>query len=925
MSFFADFFNISDNGGEAAVCCPFDHFTANGIPYKESNPSAHVNIEKKVFNCKVCGAGYSETQFLQHIFDCSYMDAKRLEKVFDTSEDIIEWTTTTSLSEESKERGISLGISSETLQELNVATPTGGPDLLAFPVFVYGHLMDVRIYNPGCKPKVRSRVASPTGLIIPYDIWKTTPHNKVTLICAGEKDMAVARSHGFNAITITGGEGASPKLLKDFTNREVAICYDNDGAGIAGAKKLAMLLYKYTTHIKVCTNFHEICKEKGEDITDFFTKYNKTKPDLIQYLKNTEYYTPNEEDLRANYPIVDLFEASKPDKINKMVRSNIQVIAVSDTTFVTPTAIIAEKFKNTGANDEMLAGTTKEWELSENNCQDILHLIDNSFTEDAIKRNTKVLLGISPKERCIKLHQYSKKTVFKVVVTDLYETTSSDIQPMEYTAYSLDHKLESGKKYLATYKIIPHPYKGQQLIMIITDVVKANDSISNFKITPEVIEDLKTFTSLEGTVSEKMNLLTEKVKGLLGYNGNNTLIQTLDLVYHTVLNFNFGSFKNIRGYLDTIVVGESRVGKSSTADALRKTYELGVFTSLAGNSATVPGLVGGSNKSGSGYQTRAGIIPQNNKGLIIFEEFGKSNANIITELTDIRSSNEVRITRVSGTLVLPAVVRMVSLTNVKSTNGEIKPIAAYPNGISILTELVGTAEDIARYDLMLVLSDRGNSQVDPFWEPSEPFSKEVYQTRVRWVWSREAENVIISKDVGLYILEQANIINQEYDCHIKIFGTEAWKKISRLAIAIAGYLVSTDETFENIIVTKEHVDYAIAFFKRIYDNSTFKLKEYVAHERRYMEIDEEGVTNLQEIYNKTPSLILQLEQCASATKNMLSAATGLNNDELNKTLNRLTKGLFIKFQNHDIIPTQRFRLGVAQIEKNTFVRRVGEE
>ena len=922
--FFADFFNIAETGRETAVCCPFDHFTANGIPYKESNPSAHVNTEKRVFNCKVCGAGYSETQFIQQIFGCSFMDAKRLEKCFDTNETQIEWTNSTELSEESKQRALNLGISEETINELKLATPVGETDTIAFPVFVYDHLLDVRIYNPGNKPKMKSRANCPTGLIIPYDTWRESSPTRVTLICAGEKDMAIARSHGFNAITLTGGEGTSPKLLNEFKNREVVICYDNDGAGITGAKKLAMQLYQYTQRIKVCINFHEVCKEKGEDITDFFMKYHKTKSDLIQYIQLTEYYEPNEEDLRTSYPIVNLYEASKPEKINKMVRSNIQVVAVSDTTFVTPSAILAEKFKMSGSNDEMLAGTTKEWELSEETCQDILHLIDNNFNEDSIKKNTKMMMGIKPTERCVKLHHLAKRTVFKVVVTDLFETTDTNMQPMEYTAYCLGHKLDSGKKYLATYKLIPHPYKGQQLTMIITDVVQANDSISNFSLTTEVKEKLKIFRELPGSVPEKMNLLTEKVKGLLGYNGNNILIQTLDLAFHTVLEFNLGSFKNVRGYLDTIIVGESRVGKSSTADTLRKVYELGVFTSLAGNSATVPGLIGGSNKSGTGYQTRAGIIPQNHKGLIIFEEFGKSNANIITELTDIRSSNEVRITRVSGTITLPAVVRMISLTNVKSTNGEIKPIATYPNGISILTELVGTAEDIARYDLMLILSDRGNSQIDPYWQPDQPFSKEEYQTRIRWIWSRTAEQVQIDREVGLYILEKANQINQEYDCHIKIFGTEAWKKIARLSIAIAGYLVSTDDSYTNIIVQKEHVDYAVFFYKTIYDNSTFKLKEYVEHEKSYMQINDEGIAALQDIYNKSPSLILQLEQCATATKNMLGAATGLSNDDLNKALNRLSKGLFIRFQNHDIVPTQRFRLGAAAIEKNTFARRVGE-
>ena len=186
--------------------------------------------------------------------------------------------------------------------------------------------------------------------------------------------------------------------------------------------------------------------------------------------------------------------------------------------------------------------------------------------------------------------------------------------------------------------------------------------------------------------------------------------------HFTVLQCNFGTFNGLRGYLDTLIVGESRVGKSSTSETLRSTYGLGTFVSLAGNSATIPGLVGGSNKTATGYQTRAGIIPQNHRGLIIFEEFGKSNNNVITELTDIRSSNTVRITRVAGTITLPAVVRMIALTNPKNTNGVIKSIASYPHGIAILTELVETAEDIARYDMIVILADKGTSQINPLWE-----------------------------------------------------------------------------------------------------------------------------------------------------------------------------------------------------------------
>lgn len=927
MSFLADFFNVYDAQKETPVCCPFDHYTSNGVPYKETNPSASINTQKEVFHCMRCGAGYSTAQFIQKILGCDYITAKKLQKIFNRAETSLDWQQEV-LTPESKQTALDLGISEEVINELQLKTHRGTTDMFSYPVFMYGRLVDIRQYNKDHKPKVKSRIGAPAGLIIPFDSWRESSLNNLTLICAGEKDMAIARSFGFsNAITITGGEQTLPKVPELFRNRAVAIVYDNDEAGLVGAKKLGIFLKKYTPYVKVVTGFHEVCKEPKEDITDFFIKYNKTKEDLIQYIKNTPILEVSEEDLEEHYPIVDLMTASKPQNIGRVLQSNIQVVAVSEQTFSSPGAILAEKWRVTDEkkSNTMLLNEMREWELTNDNIQDILHLIDNNFKETDIERNIRDILKIPQAEKCVKISQLTKKTVFKAYITDMFETTNSDAQPMEYTAYSIDSKLESGKKYFVTYKLVPHPYKGQQLIMLITKAVQASDSISNFKINDDTKEHLNIFKNIPGTVSEKINTLTEKVKGILGYNGNNILIQTIDLAYHTALEFHFGNFKNVRGYLDVLIVGESRIGKSSTANALRETYELGVFTSLAGNSATIPGLVGGSNKtSGGSYQTRAGIIPQNHKGLIIFEEFGKSNNNVISELTDIRSSNEVRITRVAGTITLPAMVRMIALTNVKSSKGQIKSIASYPNGISIVTELVGTAEDIARYDIMLVLADKGNNVIDPFWQPETPYPKEAYQTRVRWVWSRTPEQIIITPEIGRYILEKANEINAKYDSHIKIFGTEAWKKITRLAIAVAGYVVSTDETYENIIVTKEHVDYAVQYFISIYDNPTFKLKEYVDHEKSYSEINEEGIANLQDIYTKYPALVLQLEQSASATKQTLAATTGLSTDDLNKALSRLTSGLFIRFTNYDIVPTERFRLGVAQINRDTVPRRLGE-
>lgn len=920
MGFLTDYFDIIEDKTEVAVCCPFPHYTESGQEYMESHPSAHVNTEENLFHCKVCGESGSELTMISKLLGCSSPVAHKLQRCFNSDETISEWEKET-LSEASKNRALSLGISEEVIEELKIKTPEYTEDIMAFPVFMYDHLIDIRQYNPGGSPKIKSRKDCPSGLILPFNEWVNTEPDRCTVLCAGEKDMAIARSHGFNAITLTGGEQCIPATPKFFKDRIVAICYDNDTAGITGAYKVANAIYKYTPWVKVVTNFHEGMEEK-EDITDYFTKYKKTKSDLIECIEDTEWYT-GEKFTNKNYPVVDLLKASSPEYVGKIVKSNVQVVAISEAAYSCPSHLYAEKIQT--AEGIMAVGDYKEWILDENNAQDILHMIDNGFKEETIRKNYKRILGIMDKEKYVRIDEIDKVTVFKAFLTDLFETANTtNHQPMEYQAYSIDTKLESGQKYMITYKLVPHPYKGRQLIMIILNAEQANDSVTDFQLTDSVKESLKTIQDIPGTLPEKINSLTERVKGVLGYNGINTLIQAIDFSYNTPLQFHFGTFKNVRAYLDTIIVGESRTGKSSTADTLRTLYGLGTFTSLAGNSATIPGLVGGSNKTPTGFQTRAGIIPQNHKGLVIFEEFGKSNSSVITELTDIRSSNEVRITRVAGTITLPAMVRMITLTNPKNKNGNIQSIASYPNGISVLTDLVAAAEDIARYDMIVILPDRGTAQIDPTWIPEEPLQEQVYKDKIRWIWSRKPEQIVISNDVELYIIETANKLNKDYECHIKIFGTEAWKKLSRLAIAVAGYVCSSDESYENIIVKKEHVDYARDYLIKLYDNPTFGLKRYINFERQYTDIDDEGIAALQDMYNKEPMLILQLEQCSATTKNILSAATGMEQKDLNVALGRLTKLRFIKLAGFDIQPTERFRKGLSEIERNTHAPRLGE-
>lgn len=926
-NFFEYYFSEYDfEKKETAVCCPFPHHTESGVEYQETIPSAHINLDKGVFHCKVCEKGLSEVSFISEILGCKYEAASKIASLYRDVENLHSWNQL-KLNPRTKEICNELGISDEVIEELHLKTENREEDI-AFPVLMYGKVVDVRNYSPYNRAaKIRSRAGSTTGMVIPFDLWINTNPHTWTIICAGEKDMAVARSNGFNAITLTGGEKALPKILKPFKNRRVAICYDHDEAGIEGAKSVAAAILPYAAEVRVCTGFHEVCKEHGEDITDFFTKYKKTKRDLQKYIIDSPVFTPEEAAVvsKVTHPFVTLLEASQPKYVGRVVQSNIQVVATYEKAMPVPTTIHATKLNISGDDkyNLMQQGETRDWELCDKTCQDVLKLVDNNFTEQQIRDNTREILGITKVERDVKIERPTKETVYQCNVTDLFEVTTKNPQTIEFVAYVIGKRLESGKKYCITYKLTPHPFKGQQLTMIILDATEAADSITDFHLTEDNKKMLDQVKNMEGSVHNKVETLSEMAKSYIGYDGYNKLIKAIDLSFHAALQFNFNG-NTERGTLDTLIVTESRIGKSSTAEALQKLYSLGTFVSLAGGNATIAGIIGGSNKVNGSYQTRAGLLPMNHRGLVIFEELAKCDKDLVKALTDTRSSGSVKITRVSGDLQLPALVRMITLSNVKSSSKNIQPIASYPNGITILVDLIGTPEDIARYDLMLVMGETGNRIIDPNWRPITPFEPDVYKTKIRWVWSRNPDQIIITREVVEYIFKKCNELNSKYDSHIKIFGTEAWKKVARLATAIAGYIVSTDDTYEKIIVTTECVDEAVDYLISCYDNNTFKLKEYVDNERRYGDIDDDGIKLLQDIYNQSPMTIRQLSVLDKTNRMNLISATGLDNDMYNKLMNRLVQGAFVKFDGYDIVPTERFRKGFGLIDKSGNIVRVGE-
>lgn len=101
------------------------------------------------------------------------------------------------------------------------------------------------------------------------------------LICEGELDALVLRSHGFTAVTGTGGAGTFPEEWASLFSAisKVHIVFDLDDAGRKGALTVGKLI----PHARIA----RLPDELGEhgDVTDYFTKAKKTLEDFHRLLE----------------------------------------------------------------------------------------------------------------------------------------------------------------------------------------------------------------------------------------------------------------------------------------------------------------------------------------------------------------------------------------------------------------------------------------------------------------------------------------------------------------------------------------------------------------------------------------------------------------------------------------------------------------
>ena len=901
-----------DDKGNVPMCCPFIHtkkeFDSNTweereIQYYEQVPSSSINLNMRVFHCFTCDRTYKEMDFAQMVLN---KDKESIIREYTTKEelknDTLNWEENQHKflleNKEVLDKLYNLKINQETITNLKLGYIANS---LATPVFKNGELINIARYNinkiPN-KPKNEYNKNANSGDIIPFDIWKNDFRN--TIICEGEKDMIVARSQGFNAITLTGG--AQSNLQKDylsyFKGRNVYICYDNDDVGKAGALK------RYKELQDICnayvTNISSICVLNKEDVTDFFVKYNKNSDDFKFILENYSFKPTKEqlEDVKTKYElkISKIEDNIKESAFRKNNKSVLQIVATCTETYAVPEYAIFKPKENMDFGDAV--PETKSWYLSSTH-ENFLELIEGTVKTKDIPDILASLVGLGSKWNLrYNIDMGLLQTIYKVTVADVALENDDKASEFIIDMYS-KIPLEIGNTYEITYKLYPHPKQGRRIIAIANDIKETSyDFDTN---NEEYLQSLNVF-KVTSNIESKINELYESAKCHIAPYLNKDIWFAMDLVFNSPLDIVYN--KPIRGALDVFVLGDTRTGKSETSKALKELYDFGEVVPL--KTATVASLIGGTDDKIK--KTKLGVIPRFHKELVIMEEFSGAPMDFIKTLTEIRSSNMVKIYRVAGDVQTPCKLRMITISNPISDNGNLMTLSAYPNGVEPINELIKSPEDIARYDAF-ILFPRVEKLSNPFGTKLNnnlKIDSKHYQTKSKWIKALTQDDVVISDDVGSYIFEKGIELNNIFECSFTVFGSETDKKIARMSASLACMLCSTHD-YKHVIVTKEHVDYIVAFLKRIYDNSIFRLREFANEEKSYNIVVDTDTQELERIYPKNVTFIDFLANTSKVNRNELMTVSGLGKDDFSKIFNLLVSRRFIKLNKDLVAPTVKFR------------------
>jgi hypothetical protein len=393
-----------------------------------------------------------------------------------------------------------------------------------------------------------------------------------------------------------------------------------------------------------------------------------------------------------------------------------------------------------------------------------------------------------------------------------------------------DVDIEENKYYKITGVVFPHP-KTQEGTIMVKSAEPLQDVIESFEYNDNVKDSLRIFQPANPRNLESIARRLDSILDDLTYNvtriveRSETLLGML-LVYHSVLKFRVPwDADPIRGWLETIVIGDTSTGKSAMAEKLMAYVKLGKRINAESTSRT--GLTYKMEQNGSGsWYIVWGAWPLSDKELVWIDECSAIPKEEYGQMTLARSDGKLEVKR-AVTAETTCRVRAILSGNVPLG----KRLADFSQGVESLKQIFNN-EDIRRFDFSIFMKSTDvelekYNKILPTFESN--FSGEDLKNNILFAWSRKVDDVIIEEEAADAILFYSTKLSKIYGNATDVplvSPSDQRNKFARITVALAALLHSVDETGEKIVVIKPHVEIIYNYLKTVYNAPGCALNYY---------------------------------------------------------------------------------------------------
>jgi len=710
---------------------------------------------------------------------------------------------------------------------------------LAIPIFDrWGNCVNVRLYKPPFARTERDedfKVLNWAKGFGALDLF-SWPHflkfdiHKPVFVMASEKEMMIATSHGLQAICSTCGEDSwDEEWTALLTGFDICIVGQNDDGGVKAADKRYRILSQVAVN---CVNLKIATSQK--DFADWVVKDGGSGVKLLAlwhkaaHIDTAETPAEIQTKSKATVPVDrttpelpkfwsdDVIElaavGTRTEMLDLMVKCHGIVAAKATHTYTVPWKFVLKPKNSPPKRFAYKMG------------REIISFVNSS---DAYIRESLRLqfnddkLGVEPTD-------YLTITEVEIIPT---AAVDRDVPYVVQRCYFVGRWIDANVPY--EFEIIPTTeVKSQKTVGIVVKATPIAMAFDNLKFSPEDIATLQIFRPEEPqTVWGKLEEIAEQLCTHYTkiFNRPDWHMVAL-LTWASPIGWKFPNETDIqRGWLNSLALGDTETGKSKVVKTLQAITRCGQFVNS--ENCTYVGLIGGAIKMGSGQlMLRWGRIPLCDKQLVVLEELSGLTVEQISNMSDVRSSGVARLDKGGLSSETNARTRLLALSNVRSKD---KGLAAYTSGVRAVQELVGHAEDIARFDLIITLVDADVS-LKTINQPArrERFEERIFQPAdlqrlIQFCWSLKPEQIRFSTDAYYACLEKTIELAEIYHPAVPLFkGGSGRYKIARIAASIATLQFAWDEERKAIIVNEEHVEAAVQLMKQLYNKAPLKYEEW---------------------------------------------------------------------------------------------------